>query len=296
MSKSKIHNHNNIINLLVNRILAALLLATSFTFSASAAVQGAVTETYLPDRDYQSCVVITRLLQYKSTGSQVTQLQNMLVDLGYLEMQPTGFFGRATEAAVRRWQYNYKIEPVGWTGPATRASIAGVTCGGDANAIERARNGAPAVQYTAPAVQAPVTSTQPVVVLPTSTPVTILPPATTTQIQSGVYLSSVGGNFFLKRSPVNPLFFTYKVATDKPSYICIEIANAYCNDSNNYTQLISAYQPGYYDAIPATDKWLLTLYYSPEKWGSAGSAKRIFFRSSTTAQPEIYIVRVVDSL
>lgn len=290
------HNYLKIITKLG---LLALFIVMGISNSVSAAVAGAVTETYLPDRDYNQCVVITRLLQYKSSGAQVTTLQNMLVDLGYLEMQPTGYFGRATEAAVRRWQYNYKIEPVGWTGPATRASIAAATCAGDADAIARARNGAPAATQVVQSNPAPVTinnpvNIPPVVVLATSTAPVII--SSTTTSPTGINLSSAGGSFYLKRSPVNPLFFTYKVSTDKASYICVEQIVGQCASVDNYTQLISTYQPGYYDAISATDKWLLTLYYSPEKWGAAGTAKRVFFKASASAPAEYYVVKVVDSI
>lgn len=293
MPNTTSHKYLNIITKLG---ILALLIVMGNSNLAYAAVAGAVTETYLPDRDYNQCVVITRLLQYKSSGSQVTTLQNMLVDLGYLEMQPTGYFGRATEAAVRRWQYNYKIEPVGWTGPATRASIAAATCGGDADAIARARNGAPVVQTSNTIVSNPASITNPVVVLATSTIPTTVVIAPTSTVQSGINLSTAGGTFYLKRSPVNPLFFTYKASTDKPSYICIEQSQNGCASNDNYIQLISTYQPGYYDAIPATDKWLITLYYSPEKWGTAGVARRVFFKASPTAPAEYYVVKVVDGI
>lgn len=50
-----------------------------------------------------------RDLQAGDSGADVTQLQAMLVALGFLEVDPDGEFGEATLAAVRAWQDSHGV-------------------------------------------------------------------------------------------------------------------------------------------------------------------------------------------
>lgn len=53
-------------------------------------------------------------------GPEVEQLQNRLMDLGYLSIdEPTQHFGPATKDAVRRFQRQHALEQDGWAGPLT---------------------------------------------------------------------------------------------------------------------------------------------------------------------------------
>ena len=66
-------------------------------------------------------VALTRNLSYRSRGSDVTVLQNILRAQGYLS---TGYFGIATFKAVKAFQKNYiHIAPTGFVGPLTRAAL-----------------------------------------------------------------------------------------------------------------------------------------------------------------------------
>ncbi|NEO29546.1 MAG: peptidoglycan-binding protein [Symploca sp. SIO3C6] len=59
------------------------------------------------------------ILRRGSRGREVDQLQRLLGILGYFDLQPTGFFGRVTENAVRAFQQNYGLQVDGVVGAST---------------------------------------------------------------------------------------------------------------------------------------------------------------------------------
>ena len=67
--------------------------------------------------------VFTSLLKYGSTGEEVTQLQKKLTADGVYSGPITGSFGDLTLAAVKRFQSENGISPVGYVGPATRSAL-----------------------------------------------------------------------------------------------------------------------------------------------------------------------------
>jgi peptidoglycan hydrolase-like protein with peptidoglycan-binding domain len=63
-------------------------------------------------------------LRRGSTGRDVVELQKILIAAGYLKLdQPSGFFGAATEAALRTYQGAHGIEGIGTAGPLTRSVL-----------------------------------------------------------------------------------------------------------------------------------------------------------------------------
>jgi hypothetical protein len=66
---------------------------------------------------------ITRILSVGSTGADVTTLQQFLNGKGYLNANPTGYFGLLTAAAVKQLQAANGLDMVGFLGPRTRALI-----------------------------------------------------------------------------------------------------------------------------------------------------------------------------
>ena len=58
-----------------------------------------------------------------STGSDVTALQQILVQQGFLNTTATGFFGPLTAAASAKFQTAHGIEALGWVGPKTRTLL-----------------------------------------------------------------------------------------------------------------------------------------------------------------------------
>ncbi len=62
------------------------------------------------------------------TGGEVSALQDLLQSEGYLNSNPSGFFGLMTLAAVKKFQAAHSISPTGYVGPLTRAWIESASC------------------------------------------------------------------------------------------------------------------------------------------------------------------------
>ncbi len=73
----------------------------------------------------------TRNLTVGSTGADVTALQQVLINGGYLKIsKPTTYFGALTKAALAKWQAANGVSPaVGFFGPLTRAALASAGTG-----------------------------------------------------------------------------------------------------------------------------------------------------------------------
>lgn len=70
-------------------------------------------------------VNFTSTLKLGSKGTEVTALQNILIDQGYLSGEATGHFGSATKAALQKYQSAHGLDPLGIVGPATRTLLNG---------------------------------------------------------------------------------------------------------------------------------------------------------------------------
>jgi peptidoglycan hydrolase-like protein with peptidoglycan-binding domain len=66
---------------------------------------------------------ITNTLQIGSSGAEVYTLQQMLLDFGFLNVSPNGYFGSKTASAVRAFQRDNDIRATGIVGPATRDAV-----------------------------------------------------------------------------------------------------------------------------------------------------------------------------
>jgi peptidoglycan hydrolase-like protein with peptidoglycan-binding domain len=104
-------------------IVSALALLTLFSAGAVSA------QTYYPT--YSSgCVSLSRDLSVGSRGSDVSSLQSFLVSQNYPgsgSWMVTGYFGAATQAAVRIFQGQHGLAQTGFVDASTRASIS--NCG-----------------------------------------------------------------------------------------------------------------------------------------------------------------------
>ncbi len=67
----------------------------------------------------------SRTLRVGARGSEVSALQSLLRGIPdvYPNGEATGYFGKATEAAVKRFQQKYNLEQVGIVGPKTREKL-----------------------------------------------------------------------------------------------------------------------------------------------------------------------------
>ena len=89
-----------------------------------------------------SASAASTVLKKEMQGSEVTSLQKDLKKLGYLSVEPTGFYGDATAEAVRKLQKEYGYDPDGIAGSTTfslidrllgRSSSAGTASGSGAS-------------------------------------------------------------------------------------------------------------------------------------------------------------------
>lgn len=62
-------------------------------------------------------------LEYGNTGQEVQDLQGKLYRMGYLNVEPTGYFGPLTERAVKDFQYDANLWVDGIVGTKTRYQI-----------------------------------------------------------------------------------------------------------------------------------------------------------------------------
>ena len=64
-----------------------------------------------------------------ATNGEVSALQDFLQSRGYLNSEPTGFFGLLTQKAVMSFQTANGFSPTGYVGPLTKGAIQRITCG-----------------------------------------------------------------------------------------------------------------------------------------------------------------------
>lgn len=144
-----------------------------------------------------TCTPITRLL-YRgatdaTTGGQVSELQRFLRDKGYFSFGVTGYFGLATEGALKQFQRRYGIvssgNPAttgyGATGSRTRAKIQALSGCVPRSASSSSAPSGPLAQHT-PASSPSQTASSPQNQLPSGMSVTCTPSATTIALNQTV--------------------------------------------------------------------------------------------------------------
>jgi len=80
-----------------------------------------------PNPSVSRCVSIVSNMRYRDRNNEVFTLQDYLQSNGYLNSEPTGFFGILTRQAVMDFQNANGISPTGYVGPITRAKISNLT-------------------------------------------------------------------------------------------------------------------------------------------------------------------------
>jgi hypothetical protein len=93
--------------------------STVTTVATTTATNSATATTTVSGATYH----FTLFLGIGSTGTQVTNLQNYLIQKGFLSGAATGYFGTLTQAAVKKYQTAHGISAVGYVGPGTRAVL-----------------------------------------------------------------------------------------------------------------------------------------------------------------------------
>jgi hypothetical protein len=109
-------------------ILSSLLILTQVSFSQ---VWSDSEGDYDQDLN-SSCVEIKNNLKYRSkdsnTNNEVSDLQSFLQEEDFLSTEPTGYFGKATEDAVKKYQISKGLTGTGYVGKLTREKIKLDTC------------------------------------------------------------------------------------------------------------------------------------------------------------------------
>jgi peptidoglycan hydrolase-like protein with peptidoglycan-binding domain len=114
----------------MNKYILGSVLALGLVspFLAQAQVQGDID----PNGNQSSCVTIDYNLTVgardSSTGGDVSELQDFLQSKGYLSINPTGYFGQMTRAAVMRFQSASGILSSGYVGSITRERTQSISC------------------------------------------------------------------------------------------------------------------------------------------------------------------------
>lgn len=112
------------------QITAVINLVASFgadattvkNVEASLRGQAAQGTAVTPTSPASPCVT---LYQDISVGSQDSHGSTAVADLqSFLGINPVGYFGMQTKAAVKQWQTSHGISAIGIVGPATRAAMA----------------------------------------------------------------------------------------------------------------------------------------------------------------------------
>jgi len=86
-----------------------------------------------PNPQASNCVSIVNNLRYRdrdiNKNGEVSTLQDFLQSKGYLNSEPTGYFGLLTFNAVKSFQSANGIYPIsGYVGPITRGKVENLTC------------------------------------------------------------------------------------------------------------------------------------------------------------------------
>jgi len=281
----------------------------------------------LDPTDYEFCVYLPKHLQYKSRGNDVTALQNYLLDRGFLELSATGFYGRATELAIKKFQYKNEIDVTGKAEALTRETIKSLTCSEltytkmvtlvkktspanrtyqdidfttatEEDLFESKDRVIPITDNLAPINKKRISTSS--IVIPTTdfnldhkiitTPTTTQanPLGMNTNVNNNRKLKSTSGIF--SSTNKNNLYVIYQSHATAPG-ICLTLNNTDCNDNSNFQELIDGNSSELFEATTYTTDWLITLHNNPV-WGNSGDRVRIYFKDGPKEIPAIYTVTV----
>ncbi len=98
-------------------LCSTVAIAVSAESSAPTATTAPSTTSTLPN------YIFTLPLYRGDEGNEVLKLQERLIEDGYLQVTPNGYYGPATTAAVKAFQRDHNLSPLGNVGPGTRAAL-----------------------------------------------------------------------------------------------------------------------------------------------------------------------------
>lgn len=267
----------------------------------------------LDPTDYPYCVSLSSDLSYgikdAQTKGDVSALQAYLTDRGFLETGATGFYGRSTELAVKRFEYRNQIEVNGLVRRDFRDILKELTCQKyqKISYVDKPMSPSKKISYVSTVKKTVIPTTKvsspKKIVIPTtnansvkstSNYVSITPAPTNQNLISGptldnTKLSSPYGALSL--SSRNNLYFTFNTSSPTPT-ICININNTDCSLPANNIAIREGVNGNLYEAVNISGKWSLTIY-SNSAWGGVGSRANIYLRDSATSNIiSIYTISV----
>ena len=260
----------------------------------------------LDPQDYQYCVSLSYDLSYgikdTQTKGDVSALQAYLTDRGFLETGATGFYGRSTELAVKRFEYRNEIEVNGVVRQDFRDILKELTCQKyqKISYVDKPMSPSKKISYVStikktiiPITKISTPMTTKKTVIPTSY-VSITPSPTNPNLISGpaldnTKLSSPYGALSLSNR--NNLYFTFNTNSPTPT-ICININSTDCSLPANNIAIREGVNGNLYEAVNISGKWSLTIYNN-SAWGGVGSRANIYLRDSATSNIiSIYTISV----
>ncbi len=112
------------------RNLVSLTIITALVFSFN--TNNVNAQSGDTDNDNNSCVELSNNMRYRTrditVNNEVSDLQDYLIAEGYMSGSTTGFFGVATQKAVKSFQSANGLINSGYVGPVTRAKIKALSC------------------------------------------------------------------------------------------------------------------------------------------------------------------------
>lgn len=129
-------SQNNVSNEVTVDTRTAVSTSASTSTSTSTPTSQSSSTSLPADVDTQNpqgaCLDLQNNLRYRmrdiETSDDILSLQDFLQANGYLNTEPTGFFGVLTLQAVKNFQQANGISPTGFVGPITRAKIKALSC------------------------------------------------------------------------------------------------------------------------------------------------------------------------
>ena len=106
--------------------LVGLFISPVSLLAKHACILGAPRENC--SHEIADCTDIKATLKRGSKSQQVLALQKYLQTFGYLQTEPSGYFGVLSTAAVKEFQSAHNIDTTGIAGPLTRRAIKNNSC------------------------------------------------------------------------------------------------------------------------------------------------------------------------
>lgn len=119
----------------INKTLKITTLISLLSFSLGMSATQAANGDYDSNTSNGStCIYLTYDLKYKSldkyTNDEVSKVQSFLQERGYLNAEPSGYFGLMTQNAIKSYQTNKGLVSTGYVGTYTRQMIQTDSCYG----------------------------------------------------------------------------------------------------------------------------------------------------------------------